>query len=97
MDAHESLHAAIHEKVKLHDYDPSWPAAFLAERERLHSLFPGQFVELAHIGSTAIPGLKAKPIIDILAGVESMAVAEALTEPLCRSGYTTSAEFNETL
>ena len=97
MDDQESLHAAIYEDVKLHDYDPSWPVAFLAERERLISLLPTQFVELQHIGSTAIPGLKAKPIIDILAGVKSMAVAEALTEPLCRSGYTTSVEFNETL
>ena len=97
MDDQESLHAAIYENVKLHDYDPSWPVAFLAERERLISLLPTQFVELQHIGSTAIPGLKAKPIIDILAGVRTMAVAEALTEPLCRSGYTTSTEFNETL
>jgi GrpB-like predicted nucleotidyltransferase (UPF0157 family) len=39
----------------------------------------------------------AKPIIDILAGVSSMTEAESLVEPICRSGYTTSAEFNETL
>ena len=97
MNEQDSLHAAIYESVKLHDHDPSWPVAFLAERGRLISLFADQFVELEHIGSTAIPGLKAKPIIDILAGVKSMAVAEALTEPLCRSGYTTSVELNETL
>ena len=97
MNEHDSLHAAIYEIVKLYDHDASWPAAFLVERERLISLFPAQFVEVEHIGSTAIPGLKAKPIIDILAGVKSMAVAEALAESLCRSGYTMSAEFNKTL
>ena len=41
--------------------------------------------------------MPAKPIIDILAGVESMAVAKSLAMPLCSSGYTTSAEFNQTL
>jgi GrpB-like predicted nucleotidyltransferase (UPF0157 family) len=81
----------------LHAYDPSWPSSYIAERDRLLSVLPGTFIELQHIGSTAIPGLHAKPIIDILAGVESMRAAEAIAEPLCKSGYTTSAEFNETL
>ena len=97
MDEQESLVAAIHEGVLLRDYDPSWPDAFSLERSRLLSLLPGTFTDIQHVGGTAVPGLAAKPIIDILAGVESMAVAEALAEPLCRSGYTTSAEFNKTL
>jgi GrpB-like predicted nucleotidyltransferase (UPF0157 family) len=41
--------------------------------------------------------MPAKPIIDILAGVNSMAEADALVEPVCKAGYTTSAEFNATL
>ena len=97
MNAQESLVAAIYEEVELLAYDPSWPALYAAERERLSSLLPGVFVELQHIGSTAVPGLAAKPIIDILAGVESKAAAEAIAERICLSGYTTSAEFNETL
>lgn len=97
MNDQESLVAAIYEEVKLHGYDPSWPAAYVAEHERLLSLLPGVFVELQHIGSTAVPGLPAKPIVDILAGVESMAVAESVAESICTSGYTTSAEFNEAL
>jgi GrpB-like predicted nucleotidyltransferase (UPF0157 family) len=60
-------------------------------------LFPSQFLDIEHFGSTAIPGMLAKPIIDLLAGVESMAVADSLAEPLLKSGYTTSAEFNATL
>ena len=96
MNDQESLLAAIHEAVQLQDYDPSWPAIFLLERDRLLSLFPSTFVDIQHIGSTAIPGFSAKPIVDILAGVDSMRTAEALAEPLCRSGYT-STEFNARL
>ena len=97
MNAQKSLIAAIYEGVELLAYDPSWPAMYAAERERLSSLLPGVFVELQHIGSTAVPGLVAKPIIDLLAGVESMTTAEAIAGSICSSGYTTSAEFNETL
>lgn len=97
MNEQESLLAAIHENVLLQEYDPSWLEAFTLERSRLLMLFPVKFADIQHIGSTAVPGLVAKPIIDILAGVESMAVAKALAEPLCRSGYITSAEFNKTL
>lgn len=97
MNDQESLLTAIHENVELYAYDASWPQAFLLERDRLLSLFPHPFIELQHIGSTAVPGLLAKPIIDILAGVESMAVARGLAEPLCLCGYTTSAKFNATL
>ncbi|MES2950375.1 MAG: GrpB family protein [Pseudomonadota bacterium] len=93
----ESLERAIHEDVSLQAYDTQWPALFLAERARLIALFPAQLLDVQHFGSTAIPGMPAKPIIDLLGGVESMAVADALVPPLLRSGYTTSAEFNATL
>lgn len=61
------------------------------------SLFPGQFVNIRHIGSTAVPGLTAKPIIDLLAGVALTAEAEAVSAPLCGAGYTTSKESNDSL
>ena len=94
MTDQESLLAAIYEEVALHAHDASWPGRFNSERDRLLFMFPAEFIEVQHIGSTAVPGLRAKPIIDILAGVESMVVAESLVEPLCCSGYTTSADFN---
>jgi GrpB-like predicted nucleotidyltransferase (UPF0157 family) len=93
----ESLVAAISEDVKLHAYDPSWPAAFTAERERLAALLPGFFIEIQHIGSTSVPGLAAKPIIDVLAAASSLTEARLLTERICQCGYTTSAEFNAPL
>jgi GrpB-like predicted nucleotidyltransferase (UPF0157 family) len=100
MNDHDSLHAAIYEEVTLQKYDPRWPGLFAAERDRLHSLapqLPARLVDIQHIGSTAVPGLAAKPVIDMLAGVESMAAAEALVAPLCANGYTTSVEFNASL
>ena len=93
----ESLQRAIHEDVALHPYDPQGPARFQAERDRLLALFPTQLLDVQHFGSTAIPGMPAKPIIDLLGGVASMAVADALMVPLLQSHYTTSAEFNTTL
>jgi GrpB-like predicted nucleotidyltransferase (UPF0157 family) len=92
----ESLERAIHEKVHLRPYSSDWSHAFTAERDRIGQLFP-QILAIEHIGSTAVEGMTAKPIIDIMAGVVSMAVAESLAAPLCQSGYTTSAEFNASL
>lgn len=97
MTEQESLERAIHEEVGLHPYDPAWPELFEAERVRLLASLPGLLLEVQHIGSTAIPGMAAKPIIDIMIGVASMAVADLLMAPLIGAGYTTSAEFNATL
>jgi GrpB-like predicted nucleotidyltransferase (UPF0157 family) len=96
MTDHESLQRAIHEDVALHAYNPQWPALFEMERRRLLSLFP-QIVAFEHIGSTAVEGMSAKPIIDMMAGVASMEAAMLLAEPMCQSGYTTSVEFNASL
>src|SRR5579871_115175 len=95
--ANASLLAAIHEKVELRAYDVGWPSRFESERGRLLGLFPTRFIGIEHFGSTAVPGMAAKPIIDILGGVESMRAADELLGPLCQSGYDTSREFNATL
>jgi GrpB-like predicted nucleotidyltransferase (UPF0157 family) len=97
MTEQESLEAAIHERVELVPYDSGWPEEFDAERARLQSRLPDDFVELVHFGSTAIPGLCAKPIIDILGGVETLSCADTLSSRLCEMGYSTSAEFNASL
>jgi GrpB-like predicted nucleotidyltransferase (UPF0157 family) len=92
-----SIDRAIREEVRLAAYSEAWPAQFVAERDRLAALFPTQLLAIEHFGSTAIPGMPAKPIVDILAGVESMGVADSLFEPILACGYTTSREFNATL
>ncbi|TVP46635.1 MAG: GrpB family protein [Halomonas sp.] len=97
MDEAESLNRAINEEIVLCPYSAVWPILFEEERARLVHLFSNRLVAIEHIGSTAVPGLSAKPVIDILAGVDSMAQADALIKPLCDSRYTTSLAYNATL
>ena len=92
-----SLNLAISEEIQLLAHNPGWNEQFVAERERLLRLLPKCFLAIEHIGSTAVPNLAAKPIIDILGGVRSLAEADALLEPLVAEGYATSRAFNATL
>ncbi|MFQ3786366.1 GrpB family protein [Halomonas sp. A29] len=94
MNEAQSLQRAIDEPVRLVDYDSAWPACFEAERGRLLERFADELLDVQHIGSTAIPGMPAKPIIDVMAGVASMAMADVLFEPILAHGYVTSVEFN---
>jgi GrpB-like predicted nucleotidyltransferase (UPF0157 family) len=64
--------------VEIVDYDPRWPLLFDEEARRLRAVLdPSLIVGLEHFGSTAIPGLAAKPIIDILIAVRSLDAARA--------------------
>jgi GrpB-like predicted nucleotidyltransferase (UPF0157 family) len=66
------------DEVEIVDYDPRWPTLFDEEAMRLRAtLDPSSIVGLEHFGSTAVPGLSAKPIIDILIAVRSLADAQA--------------------
>ncbi|WP_211244305.1 GrpB family protein [Actinospica robiniae] len=49
--------------IQIVDYDPAWPARAADAIAELGSALPGAFAEIEHIGSTAVPGLAAKPII----------------------------------
>lgn len=60
------------EPIELHEADPNWPAAFAAERGLIAPLFLVPPLLIEHMGSTAIPGLPAKPIIDIIVLVEDL-------------------------
>jgi GrpB-like predicted nucleotidyltransferase (UPF0157 family) len=93
----QTLQGAIREPIRLVPYQAEWPIAFAAAQRRLLALFPQDLRALEHIGSTAIPGMPAKPIVDLLAGVDSMAVADELFEQVLAHGYTTSRAFNEML
>lgn len=88
---------AIHERIEIVPYDRRWRAEFAAECERLTRGFPATFSRIEHVGSTAVAGLPAKPVIDIVAIVASMGVADAILPRLVEAGYSFSAEFNERL
>lgn len=79
------------EQVELFSYDPDWPAAFVRERDRILPLFPGPPLLIEHMGSTAVPGIVAKPIIDIIVLVEPGTVRAAVPA-LEASGYTYRAD-----
>lgn len=69
-------------------YDPSWPARFQAEQALLvEILSPLLVAPIEHVGSTSVPGLAAKPIIDILVPVESLEGSRAAIEPVRQLGY----------
>ena len=77
------------EVVDIVDYDPAWPACFEQEKRNLLAFSPeGSIIRIEHIGSTAVPGLAAKPIIDMLVGVSDLAfVREGIAPLLEAQGY----------
>jgi GrpB-like predicted nucleotidyltransferase (UPF0157 family) len=69
--------------IVIADYDPAWPRRFAAERDRIAGALGGRALRIEHIGSTAVPDLAAKPIVDILVEVARLEDAA----PLEQAGY----------
>ncbi|MGB3858628.1 MAG: GrpB family protein, partial [Ornithinimicrobium sp.] len=74
-------------EVDLHDYDERWARAYLDHRQRILTALSPRTNEIEHIGSTSVPGLAAKPIIDIVVTVEDITAEEDYLEVLLDSGY----------
>jgi len=63
----DKIQRVIKEEVAIVPYDPVWPKLFSKEKKHLLSCLPRQLIRrIEHFGSTAVPGLAAKPIVDIL-------------------------------
>ena len=74
--------------IVVSDYNPAWPATFEQERTSLHTALGPLVLTIEHIGSTAVPGLAAKPIIDLQLSVRSLAEARSsCVGPLQALGY----------
>lgn len=69
------------------DFDPAWADAFDRERERLAAALVGIALGIEHYGSTAVPGMRAKPILDILVGVTPLSNWQLCHDPLLALGY----------
>ena len=69
------------------DYDPAWPDDYARERELVAGALGALAVGIEHIGSTSIPGLGARRVIDILVGLRRMQVADEATQRLAAIGY----------
>jgi GrpB-like predicted nucleotidyltransferase (UPF0157 family) len=74
-------------EIVLTPYEAGWAQAFEDERERLRRHVGELFVRIDHIGSTSVPGLAAKPVIDIQAQVEALAEPEHYHELLAPLGF----------
>jgi len=75
------------ERVEICDYDPAWPAHFAVEQVLLAELLQRPADAIEHVGSTAIPGLCAKPVIDIMARLASLDAAERYLPALRERGF----------
>lgn len=80
-------------KIELIPYDPAWPDLFLAEARKIGTALGEEMLSIHHIGSTAVPGTKAKPIIDILAAVRDINKIDALNGQMVGLGYEPRGEF----
>lgn len=73
--------------VTIADYDPAWPELFEREAEKIRAVLGERIVLLEHVGSTSVPGLAAKPILDILLVVPNSADEAAYVSALEGAGY----------
>ena len=73
--------------VSLADYDPDWPGRFEREAARIRSVLGDGVRLLEHVGSTSVPGLAAKPIIDILLAVQDSSDEAGYVPPMEAAGY----------
>lgn len=74
-------------QITLLDYDPKWPELFEREAKRIYSILGDKVLQLEHVGSTSVPGLCAKPIIDMLLVVKDSTDESAYVPDLENSGY----------
>ena len=78
---------ALNDPVEVVEHDPRWAAMFQRERERLSTALGALAVAIEHVGSTAVPGLAAKPVLDIMVGVEHTPLPEDALRALGTLGY----------
>lgn len=74
-------------KVVLVDYDPAWPGLFVRESKRISSVLGRNALAIEHVGSTSVPGLAAKPIIDIVLVVANSSDESSYAPALEAAGY----------
>ncbi len=73
--------------ITLAEYDPNWPALFVREAERIGTVLGDRALRIEHVGSTSVPGLAAKPIIDIVLEVSDASDEPSYVPDLDGAGY----------
>jgi GrpB-like predicted nucleotidyltransferase (UPF0157 family) len=80
-------------KIEVVDYNPAWPWMFELERESLYQVLGAVAIAIHHIGSTAVSGLSAKPVIDIIVEATSVADIDCHESAMTGIGYEPKGEF----
>jgi GrpB-like predicted nucleotidyltransferase (UPF0157 family) len=84
---HPSLEDRFDPAVRIVDYDPAWPQLAAAEIGRIEAALGALAARVDHVGSTAVPGMAAKPIVDLQASVTAIEATERYAAPLAALGY----------
>jgi GrpB-like predicted nucleotidyltransferase (UPF0157 family) len=87
LERHPSLDDRFDPAVRIVDYDPEWPARARQELRRIGHALGSAAARLEHVGSTAVPGLASKPILDLQLSVAAIESRDAYIGPLERLGY----------
>jgi GrpB-like predicted nucleotidyltransferase (UPF0157 family) len=87
----------VQRKVEIVEYDLNWAKLYREEKAKIVAAIGRLAVAIEHIGSTAVVGLGAKPIIDIMVGVNSLSDAQQYMEPLRGLGYKYQPEHEDTM
>ena len=79
--------------IEIVPYNPDWPHQFRMEAEKIREALGQEVVDISHMGSTAVPGIQAKPIIDILVEVQDIHKMDSLNGEMVKLGYEPKGEF----
>ena len=79
--------------VEIAEYDPAWPEAYERERAAIAEALVGHALAIEHVGSTSVPGLGAKPIVDIMIGLRALADHARCVAPLASLSYEHKGEY----
>ena len=78
----------LNSTIYLAPYDPAWPSLFTQLKKHIHEALGDDLLLLEHVGSTSVPGLSAKPIIDMVLAVADSSDESSYVKPLEEKGYT---------
>lgn len=78
----------LNSTIYLAPYDPAWPSLFTRLAKQIHEALGDAILLLEHVGSTSVPGLSAKPIIDMVLAVADSSDESSYVKPLEEKGYT---------
>jgi GrpB-like predicted nucleotidyltransferase (UPF0157 family) len=82
-----NVNTEVDEPIVLAEYDPDWPGLFVAERGRIEAALGEIATRIEHFGSTAVPGMAGKPIVDVMVGVRDLGSAADRISALEALGY----------